>query len=290
MDLLEIHLFEVMGKAVAEEKEITESRFKRWSRLKSDSGTEQRGQDTETTSVKIESEVEYVVPDPDAMPGGSAIRRGATVPAMPSLVRDKDDDSEFDIATGMVEAKIKEPELTPDEQEIVSQLPPIESLNKDSDFTQFLSEKVPEFIRKRALSVLWRSDPVLANLDGLNDYDENYRVIDTLISAASDTVYRVGKGHLKNEELKAETDPESESPDKLELSEKPEVSDKLETGSGHELEVDFEEAIPDGELPKDTELNTEICTDAPDDSNEISDIQDKEVLISSSIRKPKNPV
>jgi len=270
-----------MGKAVAEVNKIMESRFKRWSRLKSDGGTEQRGKYTETTSVKIEAEDEYVVPNPDAMPGGSAIRRGATVPAMPSLVGDKDDDSEFDKATGLVEAKNKEPELTPDEQEIVSQLPPIVSLNKDSDFTQFLSEKVPEFIRKRALSVLWRSDPVLANLDGLNDYDENYRIIDTLISAASDTVYRVGKGHLKNEELKTESDPEVEA------------SDELGAGSGHERKVDFEESISDGEVPKDTELNAQVSTDTPDtpdDPNELSDIQDKEALISSSIRKPKNPV
>lgn len=65
-------------------------------------------------------------------------------------------------------------ELTPEEEDAVKDLPPIESLNKDSDFTPFLADKVPGFIRRKALSVLWRSDPLLAGLDGLNDYDEDF--------------------------------------------------------------------------------------------------------------------
>lgn len=53
-------------------------------------------------------------------------------------------------------------------------LPDIESLDKDSDYTVFLKDGVPEELRKLALRALWRSDPVLANLDGLNDYDEDF--------------------------------------------------------------------------------------------------------------------
>lgn len=53
-------------------------------------------------------------------------------------------------------------------------LPDIESLDSSSDYTAFLKDKVPERLRKMALQKLWRSDPVFANLDGLNDYDEDF--------------------------------------------------------------------------------------------------------------------
>ena len=212
-----------MVEAMAKIEIMQEGRLKRWSRLKRDSAAEGTALEPETPAATIETdeaeerEVGYGAPDPNAMPGGSAIRRGATVPAMPSLITEKVEGNELEPALGVGEAEIEERDLTPEEQEIVSQLPPIESLTKDSDYTQFLSEKVPEFIRKRALTVLWRSDPVLANLDGLNDYDENFRLIDTLISAANDTVYRVGKGHLKNEELEAEAKARAEQQSKAEL-------------------------------------------------------------------------
>ena len=56
-------------------------------------------------------------------------------------------------------------------------LPDIDSLGKDSDFTVFMQNGVPEALRNRALRKLWTTDPVLANLDGLNDYDEDFGAI-----------------------------------------------------------------------------------------------------------------
>ncbi len=53
-------------------------------------------------------------------------------------------------------------------------LPDVDSLDKDSDFTVFMRDGVPEALRNRALRKLWTSDPVLANVDGLNDYDGDY--------------------------------------------------------------------------------------------------------------------
>ena len=53
-------------------------------------------------------------------------------------------------------------------------LPDIESLDANSDYTAFLQDGVPEELQRLALRTLWRSDPVLANLDGLNDYDEDF--------------------------------------------------------------------------------------------------------------------
>ncbi|PTW60838.1 uncharacterized protein DUF3306 [Breoghania corrubedonensis] len=55
-------------------------------------------------------------------------------------------------------------------------LPAIDSLTARSDFTVFLQRNVPAHLHKLAMRKLWRSDPVLANLDGLNDYDTDYTI------------------------------------------------------------------------------------------------------------------
>jgi len=78
-------------------------------------------------------------------------------------------------------------------------LPPIEELTPESDYTQFLAEHVPEALQRAALRKLWTSDPVLACLDGLNDYDEDFNVVDTVISAA-ETNYKVDRGYLTVDE------------------------------------------------------------------------------------------
>ncbi len=43
-----------------------------------------------------------------------------------------------------------------------------------TDFSRFLREDVPERLQRAALRRLWTSDEALANLDGLNDYDEDF--------------------------------------------------------------------------------------------------------------------
>jgi Protein of unknown function (DUF3306) len=77
----------------------------------------------------------------------------------------------------------------------VSTLPPIDELTFESDYTGFLAKNVPEALRRQALRKLWQSDPVLANLDGLNDYCEDFNVVDLPISIAQ-TSYVPGKGYV----------------------------------------------------------------------------------------------
>ena len=79
------------------------------------------------------------------------------------------------------------------EEEIVARLPEIESLDDTSDFTAFLEQGVPEALRRKALRKLWRVNPVLANLDGLNDYDDDYTVAEPVIAGLK-TLYQAGKG------------------------------------------------------------------------------------------------
>ncbi len=68
------------------------------------------------------------------------------------------------------------------------ELPDIDSLDKDSDYTAFMREGVPEVLRRRALRKLWLSDPVLANVDGLNDYDEDFAALFQTVTEATQKV------------------------------------------------------------------------------------------------------
>jgi len=78
-----------------------------------------------------------------------------------------------------------------------------DALNYESDYTRFMAEDVPEMVRRRALRALWRSDPILANVDGLNDYDEDFTdaalVVENLASA-----YKPGKGYASDDEQPVE--------------------------------------------------------------------------------------
>lgn len=74
-------------------------------------------------------------------------------------------------------------------------LPPIEELTGESDFTPFLRAEVPEDLHRQALRKLWASDPVYANDDGLKDYADDYASLFTG-GVPVKTLYRVGKGFL----------------------------------------------------------------------------------------------
>ncbi len=72
-------------------------------------------------------------------------------------------------------------------------LPDPDTLKPGDDIKGFMAKAVPVRLRNRALRKLWLSNPVLANLDELVEYGEDYTdaaaVIDNL-----QTAYQVGKG------------------------------------------------------------------------------------------------
>ena len=91
-------------------------------------------------------------------------------------------------------------------------LPPIESLTRDSDFTVFMREGVPDDLRNLALQKLWRSDPVFANLDGMLEYGEDYsQWFKPGVGATLKTLYRVGQGYLSDDVEAAPEPPAEES-------------------------------------------------------------------------------
>ena len=81
----------------------------------------------------------------------------------------------------------------------VKDLPDIETLDKDADFSVFMNEKVPEALRRRALRRLWKIDPVFGFRDGMNDYDEDYTDAALVVEGVK-TIYQVGKGMLTPED------------------------------------------------------------------------------------------
>lgn len=90
-------------------------------------------------------------------------------------------------------------------------LPDPDSLQIGDDFTAFMSKAVPDRIRRRALRTLWRSNPVLANVDMLVDYGEDFTDSATVVENLQ-TAYQVGKGMLKHVEEMAR---QAEEPDTL---------------------------------------------------------------------------
>jgi hypothetical protein len=100
-------------------------------------------------------------------------------------------------------------------------LPEPETLQSGDDFTAFLAKAVPDRIRRRALKVLWRSNPVLANVDMLVDYGEDFTDSATVIENLQ-TTYQVGKGMLKHvQEMARQAEAEAALAEAPEVDEEP---------------------------------------------------------------------
>jgi hypothetical protein len=83
------------------------------------------------------------------------------------------------------------------DEEILEELglPDPKTLKPGDDFAAFLKDAVPDRIKKVALRKLWTSNPILANVDGLLDYGEDFT--DAAVGAGVvETTYQVGKGML----------------------------------------------------------------------------------------------
>ena len=119
-------------------------------------------------------------------------------------------------------------QLSEDDRAIAQEmnLPDIDALEESSDYSVFLSDGVPDTLRRLALRKLWATNPLFGVRDGLNDYDEDFRVL-------SDFVYN-------SDAMKRFTEPKSEKPE--------------DVSENHE---DPEEQVTEDQEP-DTEENADI--------------------------------
>ncbi len=86
-------------------------------------------------------------------------------------------------------------------------LPDPDNLQPGDDVSGFMSKAIPDRLRRRALRRFWRLNPVLANVDGLVDYGEDYTDAACVIENIQ-TAYQVGKGMLAHIEALAAAEEE----------------------------------------------------------------------------------
>ena len=154
------------------------------------------------------------------------------------------EDERADAAAKALEAK--------SDEEVLAELdlPDPDSLGKGDDFSAFMAKAVPERLRRRALRRLWLSNPVLANLDELLEYGEDFTDAATVV-ADLQSVYRVGKGMVRDEDLARaagdEAEPEAEPAEEEEAPddpEEPEIASGPEEGAPEPEETGPEEDAP----------------------------------------------
>ncbi len=129
-------------------------------------------------------------------------------------------------------------------------LPDPDKMQKGDDFAAFMRSAVPERLRRRALRQLWRSNPVLANLDGLVDHGEDYSDKATVVPGMQ-TAYQVGRGMLSHilakDEVRAvavtpepEPEPEPDLPEEIaEAAQPDEEPQEMPTPPRRHMRFDF---------------------------------------------------
>ncbi|MBI2585389.1 MAG: DUF3306 domain-containing protein [Rhodospirillales bacterium] len=84
-----------------------------------------------------------------------------------------------------------------EEEKARRDLPPVNTLDKDSDYTRFLKKNVPEALKRQALKRLWTSDPQFHVVDPFTEYGGDY----TVAVPIGASLYKPGLGYLTEEEL-----------------------------------------------------------------------------------------
>lgn len=113
-------------------------------------------------------------------------------------------------------------------------LAPPEELDSPEAVREFLSSTLPQRLKTRALRRLWRLNPVLANVDGLVDYGEDFTDSATVIENLQ-TTYQVGKGMLRHIEEMAR---------QAEATEEPAVAEDTEMEETEEAPFEVPEQEP----------------------------------------------
>lgn len=148
-------------------------------------------------------------------------------------------------ALGEKAEEVSEPETDEEETALLESLglPKPETLGPGDDFKPFMQAGVPGFLRRRALKALWRSNPVLANVDGLNDYDEDFNSPE-LTKKILGTGYQIGRGFVK--QVIEHLPPKDETPEEVEPVEEP-VANQEDTVEVAEVLPEVESVEPDVE-------------------------------------------
>lgn len=106
-------------------------------------------------------------------------------------------------AEAAVQAEAEAIQAKRPDEEILAEagLPAPEDVTSPEQVREFLQSTLPQRLKTRALRSLWRMNPVLANIDGLVDYGEDFTDAAMCVDNMQ-TVYQVGRGMVaKLEEM-----------------------------------------------------------------------------------------
>ncbi|MEP1443632.1 MAG: DUF3306 domain-containing protein [Hyphomicrobiales bacterium] len=147
----------------------------------------------------------------------------------------------------------------------------IDALDYDSDYSAFFKDGVPTMLRQKAMRLLWRSNPILANVDGLCDYDENFGD-PALILEKFESAYRIGKGYFVEEK---EEEPEGLAADEASDADAEVVAndgDNTEAEKQEEETAEQEISEPETAANDDIELAQNEIGDQLDDGLELEEV------------------
>jgi len=141
------------------------------------------------------------------------------------------------------------------DEEILSilELPDPETLKLGDTVEKFMEGRVPERIRLRALRAFWKTNPVLANIDGLDEYCEDYTDAAMVVENLQ-TIYQVGKGYAV------------QALDALESLADDEAADALATGDS------VDQSIENHASNQLDSLNHDAISSADSDANEMREM------------------
>ena len=138
------------------------------------------------------------------------------------------------------------------DDEILSilELPDPEMMTLGDTVEKFMDGRVPERIRARALRAFWKTNPVLANLDGLDEYWDDYTDA-AMIIENMETLYQVGKGYASQalDALESLAEDESQVDETISLDS---VDQTISDRRRLEAPVDNERSIAPGEIGADS--------------------------------------
>lgn len=147
---------------------------------------------------------------------------------------------------------------------VTKDLPPLESLGKDSDYTLFMRDGVPEETRTAALRKLWRSDASFTEPFPFEMHMEDYNKTFVPMNAATDTIFRAGLGYLfDDDKTKTEKPPGTEIVDKS-------VSGGTETGG--EITDESTKSLPAAkeEIDRTNVAEASVRTETPEGAKSLS--------------------
>ena len=132
-----------------------------------------------------------------------------------------------------------------------------DQMDAGDDFSGFMNSAIPTRLRNRALRKLWTGNPVLANVDGLVEYGEDFTDAANVIENLQ-TAYQVGKGMVKNYLTDQEKEEKHAAARALEVVEPPEPEPSEE-----EVVVDAEPTLINESQPEDAQPEEDMAYQPP---------------------------